>query len=164
MIDLLSDLVAQRDTLQNAFRRVGASLGETCTQADALFVLLPPTLAAAEAFELILNAKWHYDFGAPLAGLNAKSTLIPSEAIPLVEDLYRGVNRLNAVTSTKDRNTVLARLDAPRTHRDNLAEVAPLVHLAPTARAAYEVSGMGAGRKLIDWHFTAPDAHRFSLR
>jgi hypothetical protein len=61
------------------------------------------------------------------------------------------------------RRQYLARLVDRDKHQDALAEFAPVLHLNPDFRAAFEVPGLGSGNRTFDWVIQATQGRQVLL-
>ena len=136
-----------------AFTNVGALFGDSSSNTQQLFGLLPPELKHSPAFYLLLTKKWCYEFGEEFDRMPQDHRLVGSEQFPEIEQLYSGLQAANKHLTNSQLLTLIRRLSNPAKHLETLGELAPLVRIKEDTSPEYEVEGYGQGNRTIDWLF-----------
>jgi hypothetical protein len=138
-----------------AMKIVGASLGKTTAEIEAIMRLLPQHLKETIAFVDRFSNIWRYDFGEPYLSDKKQPFMIGTDQFPPVERLLFCVDVMQRVLTPAQLLGYLARLENPSKHLETLMECAPLLLLVDPATVNYEVSGLGEGGHTIDFQIVA---------
>lgn len=142
-------VVGGKDTLRNRFLAEAAKHGLSAEQAIALFSLVPEPLANAGAFLDKMTGLWRYEFGLPYD--IAEKLVWGTHMWRPVENLFAAVAAANARLPADKRTTYLARLADSDAHQATLVEMIPARAITATVPLEFEVAGLGAGNRTVDW-------------
>jgi hypothetical protein len=143
------ELVGGIDNLPNRLRLEAVGHGLTEAECDALVATLPPELAACDCFLDRLTGLWRYEFGEPH---RVGNELIWGAHMWLpVPVLYDVLQCARSRLPPEKLAAYLALLARPGKHPDHLAEMFPVLRIAPGLRVRHEVAGFGQGNRTVDW-------------
>ena len=142
-------VVARKDTLRNRILAEAAMHGLTAEQANVLFSLMPEPLANACAFLDKMTGLWRYEFGLPYD--IADERVWGTHMWAPVETLYAAVWFAHARLPADKRPAFLQRLADPDAHQAALVEMIPARAVSAAVPMDFEVAGLGAGNRTVDW-------------
>ena len=142
-------VVGGKDTLRNRFLAEAATRGLTAEQANALFCLIPEPLASAGAFLDKMTGLWRYEFGLPFD--IAEELVWGTHMWAPVETLYATVSSAQGHLPADKRAAFLQRLADPDAHQAALVEMIPAHAISAAVPIDFEVAGLGAGNRTVDW-------------
>ena len=153
-------VVGGQDTLRTRFLADAATHGLTAEQASELFSLIPTPLANAGAFLDKMTGLWRYEFGLPYD--IADELVWGTQMWVPVENLYAAVWSAHARLPADKRAAFLQRLADPDAHQAALVEMIPARAISAAIHMDFEVAGLGAGKRTVDWA-VGPHANRSVL-
>ena len=147
-------LYIKTSSLFEAIRIVAEELGDSASEADEVYSMLPAELKDAPSF-FDFAGDWRYEFGEPfdIGGL----ILVGTYQFPKVQILYSSIKAAKElVIGSIDQ--IMHKLKVPGSHMAFLSELQPLMRLSvKDVQARYEVTGYGSGNRGIDWLFERVD-------
>lgn len=146
---VFAKVVAEKNTLRVRFLAEAATNGLAVDQANELFSLLPEPLANAGAFLDKMTSLWRYEFGLPYD--IADELVWGTHMWAPVENLYAAVVSAHARLPVDKRTAFLQRLADPDAHQAALAEMIPARVVSSAIHMDFEVAGLGAGNRTVDW-------------
>ena len=137
------ELVVAKSTLLEIIRAEMLGRGFGIEACDALFSILPSSLARCECFLDRLTGLWRYELGEPhrVGGKLIWGVHMWPEVSVLVDVLECARHRL----SSERLGGYLMLLADLRKHQDHLAEMYPMLRVDPSVDAEHEVAGLGVG-------------------
>jgi hypothetical protein len=145
------EFILERSQISGVFREIAAKLGHTDQRAERLTRILPESLRTTTVWRDRLTNLWRYDYGPPYDALPGDQLVLGTTQWPQVRSLYQSVHAAESRLGSEELVKWLARLSDPAKHVDALVEMRPVVGLAASANAQFEVTGRGEGNKTIDW-------------
>ena len=142
-------VVGGKDTLRNRFLAEATRHGLSAEQGNALFSLMPEPLARAGTFLDKMTGFWRYEFGLPY-DISDELVWGTHMWVP-VETLYAAVSSAQARLPADKRIAFLERLADPDAHQATLVEMIPARAISAAVPMEYEVAGLGAGNRTVDW-------------
>ncbi len=141
--------VVEKSTLRDRLKVVVTERGLAGAFAESLINIVPESLISTGAFLDKLTGIWRYEFGIPydITNLHYWGTHMWIPVTHLYEALYCAFTRL----PTNSRTDYLHRLSNPAKHQAILAEMIPAQKINPDIPIEFEVAGLGAGNRTIDW-------------
>lgn len=146
---IFPQVVAQKSTLQERLAAESAAGGMFQEDTAALFAAIPMELLNSGAFLDRLTNLWRYEFGVPfqIAGSNYWGTHMWPPVANLFTALAQARKRLSDVRFAD----YVARLSNPEKHQANLVEMIPAAKVDSAVQLEFEVAGLGAGNRTVDW-------------
>lgn len=148
-------VVADKSTLLERLFAEGKARGLSDEDAKAIVATVPKTLIEAGAFLDKMTSLWRYEFGVPYD--IAENLVWGTHMWVPVENLFTALFCAHSHISENKRATYLAQLTEPKKHQDKLVEMIPADKVGFTAKIEFEVSGMGAGNRTVDWAIRTQD-------
>lgn len=143
------EFVAGKSRLTICLREEGLARGKTDAECDVLIAMLPPKLAACDCFLDRLTSFWRYEFGEPH---RVDGSLVWGVHMwPPVKVLFDVLDCARHRLPEQKRAAYLALVADRAKHQEYLAEMLPVLRVRDAIPAAYEVAGLGAGNRTIDW-------------
>lgn len=149
------DVVADKSTLIERLFAEGKARGLSNKDAKAIVATVPKTLFEAGAFLDKMTSLWRYEFGMPYD--IAENLVWGTHMWVPVENLFTALFCAHSHLSKNKRTTYLAQLAALKKHQDKLVEMIPADKVGFTAKMEFEVSGLGAGNRSVDWVIRTQD-------
>lgn len=143
------EIVAQKSTLRQSLEASLLSQGRTTAEIQQLLAHLPSPLVDARAFLDRLTNLWRYEFGSPYV-LNGELMFGAHMWLP-VDHLRHAATAASARVPHGKRAAYFARLANPDKHWVTQSEMMPGARLHLQATVDFEVAGVGAGAKTVDW-------------
>lgn len=153
-------VVGGKDTLRSRFSAEAAKHGLSAEQANTLFSLIPAPLANAGAFLDKMTGLWRYEFGLPY-DIAEKLVWGTHMWVP-VDNFFASVSSAQARLPANKRTAFLKRLANPDAHQVTLVEMIPAQAIPAAVPMEFEVAGLGAGNRTVDW-VIGPHNGRFVL-
>lgn len=136
------------------------SAGMAVQSVEALVALVPEPMQNAGAFLDKSTGLWRYEFGEPYI-LRDQYLLGTHMWVP-IRHLRLALDAARQWVPPKKLQPFLTRLSDKSKHWLVLSEMMPVVRLASTTTADFEVAGLGQGNTDLDWLFTV-GARRVSV-
>jgi len=154
-------VVAEKSTLRERLVAEAAASGLTNEYAASLIAAIPEPLINASAFLDRLTGLWRYEFGIPFSIANSHywGTHMWVPVANLLATLCCAHMRL----SEEKRTAYLARLVNPEKHQAILVEMIPAQKVDPSVPMEFEVVGLGAGNRTVDWAIQPNDGRTVLL-
>jgi hypothetical protein len=158
--EVLPNVVGGKAPLRQRFVEEARSQAMTLEAAEELLATVPRPLIDAECFLDAITGVWRYEFGLPheIGGQLLWGTHMWVPVRHLLIAIACATRRL----VEQKRAGYLARLSVPGRHQATLVEMIPGAKLDAEVPADFEVEGLGAGNRAIDWYI-GPHAGRTVL-
>lgn len=157
---ILPQVVAEKGSLGERLTAEGAAIGMAEGDTATLLAAIPAELLNAGAFLDSLTNLWRYEFGVPfeIAGSHYWGTHMWAPVAHLFTALTSAHNHLSAVQFAE----YVTRLSNPEKHQAILVEMIPAAKVNSAVPLEFEVAGLGAGNRTVDW-FISPSNERVVL-
>lgn len=142
-------VVAEKSTLLRCLFEEGAKLGLSNEDTRAIISIVPKTLIEAGAFLDKMTGLWRYEFGVPYD--IAESLVWGTHMWVPVESLFKALFCAHSRISKNKMTTYFVELADPKKHQNKLAEMIPAAKVGTNAPVDFEVPGLGAGNRTVDW-------------
>lgn len=152
---VLPQAVGGRATLYERFFAEAQERGVAEREAKNLLEWLPDPLAKAACFLDKMTGLWRYEFGIPF---NVGPHLVWGTHMWLpVDELFSGLVAARNRLANGQLNDYVSRLADEKRHRETLVEMIPAEKVHPRVYMEFEVSGLGVGKRTVDWVIKARD-------
>jgi len=142
-------VVAEKSTLLKCLFAEGEKRGLSNEDTEAIVSNVPNTLIETGAFLDKMTGLWRYEFGVPYD--IAKNLVWGTHMWVPVESLFTTLLCAHSRIPENKRGTYLAELADPKKHQNKLVEMIPVAKVGSNAPVDFEVSGLGAGNRTVDW-------------
>lgn len=142
-------MVAQKSTVRERLIVETMASGLTNEYAVHLTAAIPEHLINAGAFLDRLTGLWRYEFGIPYSIAN--SHCWGTHMWVPVANLFAALRCAYARLSEENRTRYLVRLANPEKHHAILVEMIPAQKADSAIPMEFEVAGLGAGNRTVDW-------------
>jgi hypothetical protein len=153
-------VVAGKDTLWKRLLEEAAGQGIAEERAKTLVSEIPEPPAGAGAFLDKLTGLWRYEFGVPYD--IADQPVWGTHMWVPVGNLFAAICCACARLPVEKRALFFQRLADPDVHHTVLVEMVPAHTISNEVPMAFEVCGLGAGNRTVDW-VIGPYANRTVL-
>lgn len=143
------EVVGDRTTLRQRLVTEAMSQGVEDAVANELVALLPVNLADAECFLDRMTGLWRYEFGVPYE--IGQQLMWGTHMWVPIRSLVLALSCVRLRLGADKRMEYLARLADPERHQITLVEMIPGEKIDLEVPANFEVAGLGAGHRTIDW-------------
>lgn len=143
------EYVADRGTLKDLLVASMRVHGLPQAVIDSQLASVPPPLVDAKTFLDRMTGLWRYEFGEPYE-LNGELMFGVHMWLP-VEHLRIALNAASSRVPAAKQPPYFARLADRGAHWTTLSEMMPGARLNARATADFEVPGLGAGNRTVDW-------------
>lgn len=154
-------VVAEKSTLYARLFAEGKARGLSNEDTKTIVSIVPKTLIEVGAFLDKMTSLWRYEFGVPYD--IAENLVWGTHMWVPVESLFTALFCAHSHIPENKRATYLAQLAAPKKHQDKLVEMIPVDKVGFTAKIEFEVSGMGAVNRTVDWLIQSKDGRTVLL-
>lgn len=142
-------VVAEKSTLLERLIAEAMAQGVTREQASAILSIVPERLISAGCFLDKMTGLWRYEFGVPYD--IAKDLVWGTHMWVPVDYLYAALFCVYSRLPREKRAAYLGRLADPDAHQATLVEMIPAHKVDPAVPIEFEVAGLGAGNRTVDW-------------
>lgn len=142
-------VVAEKSTLRDRLIAEATASGLTSALTESLLGVVPEPLINTNAFLDRLTGLWRYEFGVPYDIAN--SYYWGTHMWVPVVHLFTALRCAYARLPEAKLIDYLARLSDPEKHNATLVEMIPAQKLDPVIPIEFEVAGLGAGNRTVDW-------------
>lgn len=142
-------VVAEKSTLLKCLFAEGEKRGLSNEDTEAIVSIVPKTLIETGAFLDKMTGLWRYEFGVPYD--IAENLVWGTHMWVPVESLFTTLLCAHSRIPENKRGTYLAELADPKKHQNKLVEMIPAAKVGSNAPVDFEVSGLGAGNRTVDW-------------
>lgn len=142
-------VVAEKGTLLKCLFAEGKNRGLSNEDTEAIVSIVPKTLIETGAFLDKMTGLWRYEFGVPY--VIAQNLVWGTHMWVPVESLFKTLLCAHSRISENKRGTYLAELADPKKHQNKLVEMIPVAKVGSNTSVDFEVSGLGAGNRTVDW-------------
>jgi len=142
-------VVGDRASLRNRLAMEATARGLTNEQANTILAIVPEPLINAGAFLDRMTGLWRYEFGLPY---NIAENLVWGTHMWVTVDcLFRALYCAHLRLPMDKRTIYLQRLADPDAHQATLVEMVPVDKIATGVPVEFEIAGLGAGNRTLDW-------------
>jgi hypothetical protein len=146
---ILPQVVGEQCPLRDRLRVNASVIGWSEVRFKELIGIIPQPLLNSECFLDKLTGLWRYEFGIPY---DIASQLVWGTHMWVpVDNLFATLSAACARLSVDKRAAYIARLADPNRHQAVIAEMIPAHKVAEVVPMAFEVIGLGAGNRSVDW-------------
>jgi len=158
--NVFPNVIALKSTLRE--RLVAEATSEGCTTefTESLICSVPEPLISAGAFLDRLTGLWRYEFGVPYDIEN--SLYWGTHMWVPIAHLFVALRCSNARLPKEKLAAYLGRLAIAEKHQAVLVEMIPAQKVDPAISLKFEIAGLGAGNRTVDWAIH-PDGERTVL-
>lgn len=142
-------VVAAKSTLHDRLLAEGEARGLPNEETKAIVSIAPKSLIEAGAFLDKMTGLWRYEFGVPYD--IAENLIWGTHMWVPVEHLFTTLFCAHSRIPENKYASFLAELADPKKHQNKLVEMIPVEKVASNIMVEYEVSGLGAGNRTVDW-------------
>lgn len=142
-------VIGEKSTLRHRLFVEATASGMLTEHAHELISVVPELLANAEAFFDKMTGLWRYEFGIPYN--IAKDFFWGTHMWIPVAHLFAALSCAYSRIPEVKRLNYLARLADPEKHQATLVEMIPPCKIDPIVPLDFEVAGLGAGNRTVDW-------------
>ena len=142
-------VVAAKSTLHERLFAEGEAHGLSNEDTKAIVSIVPKTLIKVGAFLDKMTSLWRYEFGMPY-DISQNLVWGTHMWVP-VERLFTALFCAYSRIPENKRAIYLAELADPEKHQNKLVEMIPVDKVDSTVTVEFEVSGLGAGNRTVDW-------------
>lgn len=142
-------VVAEKGVLRERLVSEAIAHGLTNDQANAILSDVPERLVEVGSFLDKMTGLWRYEFGLPFE--IADDLVWGTHMWAPVESLFFALNCAHSRLPDDKRVAYLERLADPNAHQDTLAEMITAHKVNPDVPLEFEVAGLGAGDRTVDW-------------
>lgn len=146
---VLPVFVSAKSTLRKRLFAEAEARGLSNAYADAIESLVPERLINAGAFLDRLTGLWRYEFGVPY-NIGERLVIGTNMFVP-VESLFSALSCAYLRLPENKRAIYFERLANLDSHQATLAEMIPGYKVDLAVPLEFEVAGMGAGNRTVDW-------------
>ena len=146
---LFPEVVAGKSTLRERLLARAAACGWPEDRANLLLAIVPQRLISSACFLDKMTGLWRYEFGIPYD--IAKKFVWGTHMWVAADRLFFALSTAYSRLPEDKRTAYLERLAAPDRHQATLVEMIPAHKVDPTVQMTFEVAGLGAGDRAVDW-------------
>lgn len=142
-------VIAETSTLLERLVAEAAAGGISQVDTAALIAVVPTELLNSGAFLDRLTNLWRYEFGVPFQ--IGGSYYWGTHMWPPVAQLFTALVQARKRLSDVQFPDYVARLSNPEKHQAILVEMIPAAKVDSAVQMEFEVAGLGAGNRTVDW-------------
>lgn len=147
--EVFAQVVGGKDTLRRRLVAEAMAQGFSNEYAEEIVSIIPESLISSECFLDRMTGLWRYEFGLPYD--IAQNLIWGTHMWVPVDHLFRALSCAHSRLPEDKRTTYLQRLADPDRHQATLVEMIPGHKVAPAVPMEFEVAGLGAGDRTVDW-------------
>ena len=158
---IFPEVVAEKSPLQDRLILEAMARGLTNEQAKAILANVPERLIEAGTFLDKITGLWRYEYGFPY---DIEEDLVWGTHMWVpVDSLYSALICAHSRLPDDKRANYLERLADPDVHQATLVEMIPAHKVSSDVPIEFEIAGLGAGNRTVDWVIRPQDGHAVLL-
>lgn len=155
------EVVAEKSSLRDRLVAEAKAQGLTDAETDVILSIAPQRIIEAGSFLDKMTGLWRYEFGIPY-DIGEKLVFGTDMWVP-VEYLFSALFCAYHRLPDEKRANYLARLADPSAHQVTIVEMIPAHKVSADIPLEFEISGLGAGNRTVDWVITPEDGRTVLL-